>query len=801
MLYFLKHEYLNLSKGKIHFVSIQKDKTVDVDKLNPDELRDYIRKLTAKIESQSTVIDEFAATRKYLEDLKASRGFKVLLLMYRVSGALVPPNSKRRNFIKMILFFMKHPKLYISSATKRGFKEFIYNIFHDTPAEFSNKLTTFNIDIQRKIAFVKPKLYYKKLVVPKYDKPEVSIVIPVYNQFHFTYHCIKSIIQNTKNLSYEIIIADDVSIDKTAKISKYIKNIIVNRNETNQGFLLNCNAAASRAKGRYLHFLNNDTQVSTGWLKSLFDLMERDSTIGLAGSKLIFSNGTLQEAGGIIWNDASGWNFGRGDDPSKPEYNYVKEVDYISGASIMISKSLWDEIGGFDTRYVPAYFEDSDLAFEVRKHGKRVVYQPKSEIIHFEGISHGTDVSSGIKSYQLKNKEKFIEKWENVLKAEHQNPGENAFIARERGGKKPTVLMVDHYIPTFDKDAGSRTMYHFVKLLIDAGFTVKFIGDNFGRIEPYSTIFEQMGVEILWGENYLLRWRDWIEENGEFIDFAFLARPHISMKYIDIIKTHTNAKIIYYGHDLHYLREQRAFELTGKSEHKKMSEYWKPRELKLMKKADVAFTVSSDEQRIMNEELQEQKAVVCPIFFYDDFSDKPIDVKEKKDLLFVGGFSHLPNIDAVKWFMSEIWPEVSKKLPGAKFYIVGSNPTKEIKAYSTGRVIVTGFISDEKLKKLYEKCRVCVIPLRYGAGVKGKTLEAMYHRISIVSTSIGLEGYEEIDQYILPHDSAKSFSDEVISLYKDDSKITENHNKYIEYVKNNYSYEKAMGFIKEVFVK
>jgi GT2 family glycosyltransferase len=119
------------------------------------------------------------------------------------------------------------------------------------------------------------------------------------------------------------------------------------RNEKNLGFLKNCNHAASHARGKYIHFLNNDTEVKQGWLSSLVRLMESDGSIGLSGSKLVYPNGKLQEAGGIIWNDASGWNFGNRQNPEMPEFNYVKEVDYISGASMLVRKSLWEELGGF----------------------------------------------------------------------------------------------------------------------------------------------------------------------------------------------------------------------------------------------------------------------------------------------------------------------------------------------------------------------------------------------------------------------------------------------------------------------
>ena len=129
-------------------------------------------------------------------------------------------------------------------------------------------------------------------------------------------------------------------------------------------------------------FLNNDTKVTEGWLSSLVNLIESDSTIGMVGSKLVYPDGRLQEAGGIIWSDGSGWNYGRLDDPDKAEYNYVKDVDYISGAAIPSeARPCGSRSADLTSGFAPAYCEDSDLAFEVRKAGYRVVYQPLSKVI------------------------------------------------------------------------------------------------------------------------------------------------------------------------------------------------------------------------------------------------------------------------------------------------------------------------------------------------------------------------------------------------------------------------------------
>ena len=212
---------------------------------------------------------------------------------------------------------------------------------------------------------------------------------------------------NSGECSYEVIIANDCSTDLTTQLGDVAKGINIINNKDNLRFLLNCNNAAKYAKGEYLLFLNNDTQVQQDWLQPLVDLMEKDATTGMVGSKLIYADGYLQEAGGILWDDASAWNYGNRQNPNDSEFNFVHETDYISGAAIMIRTKLWKEIGGFDERFVPAYCEDSDLAFEVRKHGYKVVYQPKSVVVHFEGISNGTDVTTGQKKYQVENQKKF----------------------------------------------------------------------------------------------------------------------------------------------------------------------------------------------------------------------------------------------------------------------------------------------------------------------------------------------------------------------------------------------------------
>ena len=437
------------------------------------------------------------------------------------------------------------------------------------------------------------------------------------------------------------------------------------RNSTNQGFLRNCNNAARHARGKYVMFLNNDTQVTENWLSSLVQLIESDPSIGMVGSKLVYPDGRLQEAGGIIWSDGSGWNYGRLDNPDKPEYNYVKDVDYISGAAILLSNELWNQIGGFDTRFAPAYCEDSDLAFEVRKAGYRVVYQPKSRVIHFEGVSNGTDVQgTGLKRYQVANSRKLKEKWADEFAKQCENDGNpDPFRARERSMGKPIILVVDHYVPTYDKDAGSKTTYQYLKMFLKKGYVVKFLGDNFMNEEPYTSELEQMGIEVLYGPEYQVKIWDWLRDHGDDIAVAYLNRPHIASKYIDYILDNTDIKVIYYGHDLHWLRESREYQITKDPKIREDAEYWKSIEFTLMSKAAVSYYPSYIERDAIHEIDPTINVKDITAYVFDEFkSDIQEDFAKRNGLLFVGGFAHPPNADAVLWFAKDIYPRIRQKM-------------------------------------------------------------------------------------------------------------------------------------------
>ena len=254
------------------------------------------------------------------------------------------------------------------------------------------------------------------LTFPKTQDPLVSVVIPVHNKALVTYNCLASLLLAPNRASFEVIVVDDGSSDETSILSGLVQGVEYLRHEKAEGFIRSCNDGAKRARGVYVLMLNNDTEVTSGWIDELVYVFDHFGKVGMAGAKLLYPNGQLQEAGGIVWNNGDPWNFGREGNPREPRYNYTRQVDYLSGACVMLRRALWDELGGFDERFMPAYFEDADLAFRVRERGLKTLYTPFSQIIHFEGISSGTSVTSGTKRYQEINRPKFKSRWSRAFK-------------------------------------------------------------------------------------------------------------------------------------------------------------------------------------------------------------------------------------------------------------------------------------------------------------------------------------------------------------------------------------------------
>ena len=626
--------------------------------------------------------------------------------------------------------------------------------------------------------------------------PVVSIIIPVYNQYFYTHQCLSSLLANLPDCAFEVIVVDDCSTDETCLASHLLTGVKILRNQENLGFVGSCNRGAAAATGQYLFFLNNDTTLNPGAIDALVDTFATFPKAGLVGSKLVYPDGRLQEAGGIMWQDGSGWNYGRLADADHSDYNYVRSVDYVSGAAIMLPKTLWDELGGFDVRYTPAYYEDVDLAMQVRHAGYDVLYQPSSVVVHFEGISNGRDVKSGMKAYQVRNMTRFQDKWASVL-ATHRPNALEPLLERDRGVVK-RMLLIDAVTPEPDKDAGSVVAFEQMKILLNMGFKITFIPeDNFAHMAAYTPPLQAIGIECIY-HPYFSTMEQFLSARGAEFDVIYIHRFAVTEKCLTLLRQYApNAPIVFNTVDLHYLRMERAAKLRHSAFDLVEAGKVKTRELEVIKASDCTIVLNTVEQTLL------QQDAPGSFVYYFPWVQRPAPrarpgFADRQGFMFIGGFDHHPNIDAIDFFICDVMPIVRDMLPGARFYIYGSKMPDSIKRLASSDVIIGGFVPD--LEPVFDRHRISVAPLRYGAGFKGKVVTSLSFSVPAVVTSVAAEGMGVADsEQVLIGDDGRSFAEALVRLYTDQALWERMSDAGWNFVNDSFSPEQGEKRFNEIF--
>ena len=633
-----------------------------------------------------------------------------------------------------------------------------YQRWQGTVAQASNAFVTLPVLDDKDVAALLQEIRF-----PVVADPVVSVVIPLHGQLSYTVRCLTSIARHHANAPMEIVLVDDHSPDDSLAVLSAIEGVRVIRNRSNLGFIESCNHGAREARGQYLIFLNNDTEVQAGWSDELVRTLREVPGCGIAGSMLVYPDGRLQEAGGIVWRDGSAWNYGRMDDPRRPAYAYRRDVDYVSGAALAVPRALFLELDGFDTQYAPAYYEDVDLAFKVRDAGHRVIFQPRSVVVHHEGVTSGRDLASGVKAYQVQNARTFLGRWEARL-ARHHPPGELVERARERGTHF-RVLFLDHCTPEPDKDAGSGAVLHLFNILQGLGGKVTFIPeDNYLFLDPYTSDLQRMGVECLYAP-YVTSVKEHLQDAADSYDLILMYRYTTAVRHLASIRRYAKrAKVVLLDVDLHFLREMREADLRQDPAVRERAERVKQQELAVIRHVDYTMVHSTVERDVLAAECS-----TCPVAVFGWVADvvgTAVPYEARRDLLFVGGFQHPPNVDAVLHFAKNILPLIHRRLPEVRLHVVGSNPPASIRELESDAIVIEGFVPD--LRPLFDHVRVAIAPLRFGAGVKGKVATAMAHGVPSVATRIAAEGMHLVPNCdILVADSAEEFANAVCAVYSE----------------------------------
>lgn len=362
-------------------------------------------------------------------------------------------------------------------------------------------------------------------------------------------------------------------------------------------------------------------------------------------------------------------------------------------------------------------------------------------------------------------------------------------VKSEEAGKR--VLVITYEIPQFDKYSGAHRFFNLLRILRELKFSVTVLSDSPVMRAHYSKPVEDLGVDIIYGQS---RFRH-LKELGGYFDYVILHTPSTA-NYIHLVRRFfQNARVIFDTSDLHYLRFQREGEITGSAESLRKSREYKQIELSLAKKSDAVFVVSEIEGEVLARDAGDIRVEVVPNIHHVAPTSTPFEMR--RDLMFIGAFSHSPNSDAVFYFLREIFPLVLEKLD-INFYIIGKNPPEELLCLQTPNVIATGYVPD--ITPYFEKCRVMVAPLRYGAGVKGKLTQSMSLGLPFVTTSVGAEGMTLEDQrHCFVADDPAAFADRVIRLYTERELWKTFRENSLQLAIERFSYETVKNKLREFF--
>jgi GT2 family glycosyltransferase/SAM-dependent methyltransferase len=601
--------------------------------------------------------------------------------------------------------------------------------------------------------------------LPEFEQPKVSLVIPIHAHAELTRACLESIRDQTSEVSYEVILVDDGADEATKATLGLVRGARVLVNPTNIGYLHSVKRGASAARGDWLVLCNNDIEVHPGWLKAMLDCALSRSDVAIVTPKYLYPDGLLNEAGGVIWQDGTGGNYGRGDEPWRHQYEYRREVDYGSAAALMVKAEFWRDVGGFDERFLPMYYEDTDLCFQARERGLRVLYEPRANVVHVEGATAGSDISVGHKRHQELNRPKFVEKWRSRLEADHLRPGPaNVRRAANRHAGQH-VLIVDHRVPMWDRDSGSVRMRGMIEALVRLGCRVTFLPDNLSMVVPYTQELQRIGVDVLFGE---LDVRAELAAIGPELKMAILCRPHTTARWLDLVRASApSAHVVYDTVDLHWLRIARGAAIgAGRLSASLAPQATALRELELalVRATDATLVVSEDER--IQVEADVPGAVVRVMPNVHELRTIVPSADQRKGVLFIGGFEHTPNVDAALRLVHRVMPLVWAEHDDVRVTIVGDCAPPEILELASSEVDIMGWVPD--IDPLLDSARALVAPLSYGAGLKGKVTQALAVGLPVVTTPIGAEGLDAQDgEHLLIGDDDAELAAAVIRVVRD----------------------------------
>ena len=635
------------------------------------------------------------------------------------------------------------------------------------------------------------------LKFPTLDHPALTVVLVFYNQAQLSLLCLRSLLEFA-DVSFRLIIVDNNSSDETPKLLEHIENAQIIRNQENFGFVRAVNQAAEQVKTKYLLLLNNDAVIEEATLSTAINTLKSDSSIGAVGAKIKLLDGSLQEAGSIIWNDGACLGYGRGQDPMQPEFMFQRDVDYCSGAFLLFRCDEFHKLGAFDEAFAPAYYEESDFCIRLQKRGKRIIYNPGVNITHYEFASSGG--MEGASKLQLKHQQILCDKHPEYLSNKLANDGTNSITARINN-KHPNILVIDDCVPHPSLGSGYPRSAHILNSLCLLNLNVSFYPlqfpvDDWGAV--YSTLDSTIEVLLDRGRAGLI---PLLEKRKNFYQYIMVSRLH-NMEFFNNIVDQDPAllegsKVFYDAEAIFAQRDIMKMELLGQAITEDEKQKLIAKELNQARNAEKVISVSKMEADLYKH-ASYTNTVVLGHALQSEPGNKEFD--ERSGILFVGALRDegSPNVDSLLWFVINVLPIIEQEIPGIELYVVGDCSAPSLKTIECGNVQFLGRL--DSITSTYNDRRLLIAPTRFAAGIPHKVHEAASRGIPSVTTGLLAKqlGWKHGKQ-LLVGDGAPKFAAQCVRLYRDEKLWRRVRSAGLQSISHECSDEKFQATLRGLF--
>jgi glycosyltransferase involved in cell wall biosynthesis len=475
----------------------------------------------------------------------------------------------------------------------------------------------------------------------------------------------------------------------------------------------------------------------------------------------------LQEAGCILWNDGTATGYGRGHTPGEPEFDFRRDVDFCSGAFLLTPREIFERLGGFDERYVPAYYEETDYCVRLHQAGLRVVFDPDVVVTHYEfGSSASSEAALAL---QQRNHATFLDRHAEWLA---QRPGPGRVLDGRSRPRGPRILVVDDRVPHVRFGSGyprARDMLHeFAK----GGAEVTLF-----PMAPHREIRSQMretldiDIEVMVG-HYNRTLRSFLEDRRGHYDGIVVCRPHNMRDFRSAIGSDRTlldyAVVIYDAEAIFSLREVLQRRVSGFTVSDEAARRMMADEIALIGNVDAVLAVSEREKSLFEEHgVSAVQLLGYPIVLEPTMS--PFAARE--GFIFVGAMpsDDSPNADSLRWFAAEVLPHLRREFGAElRLQVVGHCDARSVAALDGDALDLLGPVED--LRPIFERARVMVAPTRFAAGIPHKVHQSAAFGVPVVATTLIAEQASWRDgSELLAAADGKGFAEACSRLYRDEA--------------------------------